>query len=86
MPIYTFENNGRSIEHIAPMGTDSVVLDGKRWTRQPVARFGVTGFAREAELKDKVNRDSAGWKTGRVPVLKALSARIKFGRSGIYEH
>jgi len=50
MPIYTFENNGKSIEHIAPMGTDSVVLDGKRWTRQPVARFGVTGFAREAEL------------------------------------
>jgi len=54
MPIYTFENNGQCIEHIAPMGTDSVVLDGKRWNRQPVARFGVTGFAREAELKDQV--------------------------------
>jgi hypothetical protein len=56
MPIYTFENNGQCIEHIAPMGTDSVVLDGKRWNRQPVARFGVTGFAREAELKDKVKQ------------------------------
>jgi phytoene/squalene synthetase len=45
MPIYTFENNGQCIEHIAPMGTDSVVLDGKRWMRQPVARFGVTEAA-----------------------------------------
>jgi hypothetical protein len=56
MPIYTFENNGQCIEHIAPMGTDSVVLDGKRWMRQPVARFGVTGFARETELKDNVKK------------------------------
>jgi hypothetical protein len=38
------------------MGTDSVVLDGKRWMRQPVARFGVTGFARETELKDNVKK------------------------------
>jgi hypothetical protein len=56
MPIYTFENNGQCIEHIAPMGTDSLVLDGKRWNRQPVARFGVTGFARETELKDQVKK------------------------------
>jgi len=56
MPIYTFENNGQCIEHIAPMGTDSVVLDGKRWKRQPVARFGVTGFASEPGLKDQVKK------------------------------
>ncbi len=56
MPIYTFENKGRCIEHIAPMGTDSIVIKGQRWTRQPVARFGVTGFAREAELKDHVKK------------------------------
>jgi hypothetical protein len=54
MPIYTFENGGKSIEQIAPMGTDSIVLEGKRWQRQPIARFAATGFAREAELKDKV--------------------------------
>jgi len=56
MPIYTFENNGQCIEHIAPRGTDSVVLDGKRWKRQPVARFGVTGFASEQGLKDQVKK------------------------------
>jgi hypothetical protein len=56
MPIYTFENNGKTMEHIAPMGTDSIVIKGERWKRQPVARFGVTGFAREAELKDHVKR------------------------------
>jgi len=56
MPIYTFENNGQCIERIAPMGTDSVVLDGKRWNRQPVARFGVTGFASEPGLKDQVKK------------------------------
>jgi hypothetical protein len=56
MPIYTFENNGQCIEHIAPMGTDSLVLDGKRWTRQPVARFGVTGFASEPGLKEQVKK------------------------------
>jgi hypothetical protein len=56
MPIYTFENNGQCIEHIAPMGTDSLVLDGKRWKRQPVARFGVTGFASEPGLKDQVKK------------------------------
>mgnify|MGYP003349371961 FL=1 len=56
MPIYTFENNGRCIEQIAPMGTESIVHEGRRWKRQPVACFGVTGFAREAELKDHVKR------------------------------
>ena len=45
MPIYTFENNGRCIEQIAPMGTESIVHEGRRWKRQPVACFGVTGFA-----------------------------------------
>jgi hypothetical protein len=54
MPIYTFENGGKSIEQIAPMGTESIVVEGKRWQRQPIARFAATGFAREAELKDKV--------------------------------
>jgi hypothetical protein len=54
MPIYTFENGGKSIEQIAPMGTESIVVEGERWQRQPIARFAATGFAREAELKDKV--------------------------------
>ena len=56
MPIYTFENGGRTIEQIAPMGTDSIVLEGKRWQRQPIAQFAATGFARESELKDKVKQ------------------------------
>jgi hypothetical protein len=56
MPIYTFENGGKSIEQIAPMGTESIVIEGKRWQRQPIARFAATGFAREAELKDKVKQ------------------------------
>lgn len=56
MPIYTFEHGGRTIEQIAPMGTDSIVLEGKRWQRQPIARFAATGFARETELKDEVKR------------------------------
>ncbi len=56
MPIYTFENGGKSIEQIAPMGTESIVVEGKRWQRQPIARFAATGFAREAELKDKVKQ------------------------------
>ena len=56
MPIYTFENKGRTIEHIAPMGTDSIVIKGQRWQRQPVARFGVTGFASEPGLKDQVKK------------------------------
>jgi hypothetical protein len=56
MPIYTFENGGKSIEQIAPMGTESIVVEGERWQRQPIARFAATGFAREAELKDKVKQ------------------------------
>jgi hypothetical protein len=56
MPIYTFENGGKSIEQIAPIGTESIVVEGKRWQRQPIARFAATGFAREAELKDKVKQ------------------------------
>ena len=59
MPIYTFENGGRTIEQIAPMGTDSIVIEGKRWQRQPIARFAATGFARESELKDKVKQEPA---------------------------
>lgn len=56
MPIYTFENNGRCIEQIAPMGTDTIVHEGKNWKRQSVARFGVTGFASEPGLKDQVKK------------------------------
>jgi len=56
MPIYTFENKGRTIEKRVPMGTDSVVIEGERWRRNPVVRFAATGFAREMEMKDHVKR------------------------------
>jgi hypothetical protein len=56
MPIYAFEREGQTIERIVPMGTDSIVVDGRKWTRNNITRFAPTGFARELELKDHVKR------------------------------
>ena len=56
MPIYSFERNGETIEQIVPMGTDSITMDGKVWTRSKVHRSVPIGFAREHELKDHVKR------------------------------
>ena len=56
MPIYAFECEGRTLERIVPMGTDSIVVDGKKWRRNSITSFAPTGFARELELKDHVKR------------------------------
>jgi hypothetical protein len=56
MPIYSFEHNGRTIEQIVPMGTDSISLEGKTWRRSCINRIAPIGFARQSELKDEVKR------------------------------
>lgn len=56
MPTYVFEHNGKAIERIAPIGTESITVEGVRWRRNPVSSFSATGFAKEEQLKDKVKR------------------------------